>query len=239
MAPKSFEWPVTPLTDDVWTASVPIRFAGVWFPHVMTTIRLADESLVLHSPCRFSSNIAADIATLGVVQHIIAPNWFHDLYLREYHEAYPQATIWGPSFLQRLKGQSLIRGILDGPTPWVEFSQYFVKGLLTFDETLFYHRATKTLIVADLLMNVLVPRDAPIFTRLVFQLSRSQNRLCTSPYLRLAITDRSALRQAAAQMRSWRPRNIIVGHGSPITVDASANLNDALDWLQAGCASSG
>jgi hypothetical protein len=166
------------------------------------------------------------------VKHIIAPNWFHDLYLREYHDAYPQATVWGPRFLQKLKGRALIGGVLGSATPWSDsISQYVVRGLLTFDETLFYHRPSETLVVADLLMNVRVTDDTPLFTRLAFRLSRVQNRLCTFPYLRLAITDRFALKGAAAQMVSWRPRNIIMAHGRPIIEDACPKLIAALDWL--------
>lgn len=232
MLPKSFEWPLTPLVDTIWTASFPIRFAGAWFPHVMTLIRLPDGSVLLHSPCRLSNAMATDIASVGVVKHIVAPNWFHDLYLRDYRAAYPQATLWGPRFLQRLKGTNLIDGVLEDPLPWSEtLTHSTVRGLLTFDETMFFHKETATLIVADLLMNILIPDDAPFFTRAAFRLTGAQNRLCVFPLLRLAVTDAGSLKRAAAQMLAWKPQNIIVAHGSPITNDAQSKLRSAVSRL--------
>lgn len=232
MIPRSFEWPLTPLAENLWTASFPIRFAGAWFPHVMTLIRLPDRSLVLHSPCRISKDIIADIAEVGVVKHIVAPNWFHDLYLREYRAAYPQATFWGPQFLQRLKGRALIDRVLEGPTPWQDVMEYYtVRGFLTFDESMFFHRETATLIVADLLMNIAVSHDLPFLTRLAFRLTGAHDRLCVFPLLRFAVTDTRSLRKAAMQMIAWEPQNIIVAHGSPIRDVARPQLYAALSRL--------
>lgn len=199
----------------------------------MTVIRLADGSVVLHSPCEFSQALADEIAGIGVVRHIVAPNWFHDLYLREYKAEYPQAILWGPRFLQRLKGDRLVNGDLDGPTPWEDaVPHYRVRGVLTFDESMFFHRESSTLIVADLLMNVNVSNDdVPFFTRIAFRLTGAQGRLCVFPLLRLAIPDFAALRGAARHMLGWDPQNIVVAHGSPITDGARRQLGEALDWL--------
>jgi hypothetical protein len=49
------------LTESLWIASTPIRFAGTWFPHVMAAIRLRDGSVVLHSPCRLSEQLQVDL----------------------------------------------------------------------------------------------------------------------------------------------------------------------------------
>lgn len=232
MSPRSFAWPLAPLANGIWTASTPIRFAGVWFPHVMTVVRLQDGSLVIHSPCRFSTSIFEGLAALGTVMHVIAPNWFHDLYLADYRNAYPRATFWGPPLLQKLKGKHSIDATFDDRPPWNDsMPHYIVRGLLTFDEALFFHRATATLIVADLLMNLDIPRDAAPFTRLAFALARVGHGLSVFPLLRLAITDRCSLENAAIQMAAWAPQNIIVAHGSPIASDASRELLRAIEWL--------
>jgi len=195
----------------------------------MTLIRLPDGSLVLHSPCRLSNDIASDIASIGVVKHIVAPNWFHDLYLQEYRAAYPQATLWGPRFLQTLKGKALVDEVLQEPCPWEDaMSHYTVRGLLTFDESMFFHRETATLIVADLLMNITISDDVPFFTRFAFRLTGAQNRLCLFPLLRFAVTDGDSLKRAAAQMLAWMPQNIIVAHGFPIRNDAQSKLTAAI-----------
>lgn len=229
MIPSLFEWSLTPFADNLWTASYPIRFAGAWFPHVMTLVRLPDGSLLLHSPCRLSSVIAEEIAKIGLVKHIVAPNWFHDLYLREYRAAFPQATLWGPRFLQRIRGHALIDQVLEGPTPWQDcLDHYTVRGFLTFDESMFFHRETSTLIVADLLMNLTVTDELPLFTRVAFRVTGASNRLCLFPLLRLAVTDYGSLKQAASRALSWVPKRVIVAHGEPVRDDAQRQLKAAL-----------
>jgi hypothetical protein len=100
-------WRLTPLAESVWVAATPIRLAGVWFPHVMTAIRLDDGTVLLHSPCRLSDELRADLEPLGKVADVVAPNWFHDLYLADYRRTYPAAVFWAPVMLRRLKGSRL------------------------------------------------------------------------------------------------------------------------------------
>lgn len=131
--------------NSIWTATTPIRFAGTWFPHVMTVVQLADGSVILHSPARPSATLFEDIARIGVVTHIIAPNWFHDLYLREYWAAYPHATFWAPRFLRR-QHLGIINETLDASTssPWAaELPHVSLSGLLSFDEAIFFHVRTQ------------------------------------------------------------------------------------------------
>jgi hypothetical protein len=159
---------LVPFTDSIWTATTPIRFAGTWFPHVMAVVRLTSGDLLLHSPCRPMVDLIADIARVGRVAHVVAPNWFHDLYLAQYRELYPEATFWAPAFLQRQR-KSVVDRVLDGAgrPPWFdEMPHVSLSGLLTFDECIFFHNASRTLIAADLLMNAAADEQSPAFTRL-------------------------------------------------------------------------
>jgi hypothetical protein len=225
-----------PFTDSLWTATTPIRFAGTWFPHVMTVVRLAGDNLLLHSPCRPSAFLADDLARIGRVGHVVAPNWFHDLYLREYRDLYPNATFWGPSFL-RLQYPRIIDNSLNGDfqPPWIPQMPYCtVRGLLTFDESLFFHVATRTLIVADLLMNASASPHAPLGTRLGYRFFGLDGRLKVFPITRwFALANRGQLRRAARQVAEWKPERLIVGHGTPIAQSANDQLVAALRWLKA------
>lgn len=237
MGPASYGWPVTRLVDDIWTASVPIRFAGAWFPHVMTVIRLPDGSLVLHSPCRLSENLATEINALGPVKHIIAPNWFHDLYLAEYASFYSGADLWGPRFLQKLKGRGLVNRTFDDDPPWADVMPHHnVLGLLAFDEALFFHRPSETLIAADLLMNLAVSDDVPVLTRVAFKVFGASDGLRVFPLLRLAVTQYGSVRDAKRQIMNWKPKNVIAGHGFPVVKDATSRLTRAFDWLGSSAA---
>ena len=220
------------LADSVWCASTPVRFAGAWFPHVMTVIRLENGSLLVHSPCRPSTALLEEINRLGVVTDVVAPNWFHDLYLLEYRRSYPEATFWGPRFLQKLKGRRLIDRCLDEGAPWSgEMPHLTVRGLLAFDESLFYHIASRTLVAADLFMNLASTPQTPAFTRFAYRTFGVESKLAIFPLLRLDPTSLPALRCAAARLIEWPIERIIVGHGTPIETNASARLEEALLWL--------
>jgi hypothetical protein len=198
----------------------------------MTVVQLAGGEILLHSPCRPSPELIDDIAKVGHVTDVVAPNWFHDLYLSQYHSLYPEATFWGPSLLQR---QGKVSRLLDAPArpPWFsEMPHFTLRGLLTFDESLFFHVPTRTLIVADQLMNARVEAGTPLFTRLGYRLFGLNGTLKVCPVLRwFGISSRGSVRDAADQIFEWNPQRVIVGHGAPIDRDADIELRDAFAWL--------
>lgn len=220
------------IADSLWTATTPTRFAAIWFPHVMTVIRLGDGRLVLHSPCQPSTSLTDDIARIGKVAHIIAPNWFHDLYLAEYRSLYREAIFWGPPTLRRSLGSAIIDRELDQTArpPWFpEMPHITLNGLLTFDESIFFHIPSRTLIVADLLTNLSSGDCAHRFTALAYRLSRVDGRLTMLPYLRwFGFTARRSVRTAAQTILEWNPDRLIVGHGAPIARNAAERLRTAL-----------
>lgn len=221
-----------PFVDSLWTATTPIRFAGTWFPHVMTVVRLRNESVMLHSPCRPSAALFDEIAQVGAVAHVVAPNWFHDLYLREYRAAYPAAAFWAPAFLGR-QHPGLIDGVLNAATtPFAELPHIALSGLLSFDETIFFHVPSRTLIVADLLMNAVADEKTPAFTRIGYRLFGLDGRLKVFPLLRwFGVSSRPSMRRAAEQIVAWDPQHVIVGHGYPMINSISDKLRAALSWL--------
>lgn len=220
--------------EGLWTATTPIRFAMTWFPHVMTVVRLANGDLLLHSPCGASNDLLHDIDNLGRVAHVVAPNWFHDLYLREYRNLYPKATFWAPAFLQRQQ-RSIVDAALDSGArpPWYdEMPHASLRGLLTFDECLFFHTATRTLIVADLLMNAAPSPSMPALTRLGYRFFGLDGSVKVFPILQwFGIRERGSVHEAASRVFKWNPDRLIVGHGTPIQEHVATELHRAFRWL--------
>ena len=198
----------------------------------MTVVQLAGGEILLHSPCHPSPELLNDVAMLGRVTDVVAPNWFHDLYLAEYRAAFPEATFWGPRALQK---QGKVDRLLDAAArpPWFsEMPHLTLRGLLTFDESVFFHVATRTLVVADLLMNVRAEPDSPFFTRLGYRWFGLNGTLKVFPVLRwFGIGSRDSVARGAAQIFEWDPQRVIVGHGVPIDHDAARALRDAFAWL--------
>lgn len=233
--PQFGDGKVYALTDSVWTAATPIRFAGTWFPHVMTVVRLRNGELLLHSPCRPLKVTIDAISRLGNVAHIVAPNWFHDLYLAQYKRLFADATFWAPGLLQ-WQHKALINRVLDETVrpPWFdEMPHVTLTGLLTFDESLFYHEPSRTLLVADFLMNGSTTAGMPAMTRLGYRFFGLDGTLKVFPILRwFGLTARSSMKRTARQILRWAPERLVVGHGAPIQRDATTCLQDAFAWLR-------
>ena len=67
---------------NIWDHEIPIRFGGIPLWHRMTLIRLINGGLVVHSPTRLDLATREEFQKLGAIVAIIAPSWWHDLYLR-------------------------------------------------------------------------------------------------------------------------------------------------------------
>lgn len=93
-----------------------------------------------------------------------------------------------------------------------------LSGLLSFDESLFFHRPSRTLIVADLLMNAKAPKTAPLGTQLGYKVFGLDGSLAVFPLLRwVGFTSRRSMRASARIVLEWRPESLVVGHGMPIS----------------------
>ena len=83
---------------NIWDHEMPIRFGGIPLWHRMTVIRLTNGGLVVHSPTTLDAS-QEEFQMLGPIVAIVAPSWWHNLYLREYLGAYPNARLYGASTL--------------------------------------------------------------------------------------------------------------------------------------------
>ena len=185
----------------------------------MTVIRLTNGGLVVHSPTRLDIASQEEFQKLGPIVAIIAPSWWHDLYLREYLSAYPDARLYGAPTLVRWNRSLPFAEVLGdlAPSLWTdEIDQVHVQGIgLFLDEIVFYHRPSQSLIVADLLFN-LSEKDAWI--------TRTMGSLVIGPFpgcrfarlYRPAVTDRRRMRTAVGRILDWDFDQIIVGHGAVV-----------------------
>jgi hypothetical protein len=204
---------------NIWGHEMPIRFGGIPLWHRMTVIRLTNGGLIVHSPTRLDLGSQEEFQRLGPIFAIIAPSWWHDLYLREYLSAYPNAKLYGAPTLVRWN-RSL---------PFTEVLDDLASSLWT-DEIVFYHRRSRSLIVADLLFN-LSEKDAWI--------TRTMGSLVIGPFpgcrfarlYRPAVTDRRRMRTAVERILDWDFDQIIVGHGAVVENNGKEVFRTAFRWL--------
>ena len=171
---------------------------------------------------------------LGPIVAIVAPSWWHDLFLREYLNAYPDARFYGAPTLLRWNRSLPFAEVLGDSEPslWKgEINQVHVQGIgLFLDEIVFYHRPSRSLIVADLLFN-LSDNDAWI--------TRTMGSLVIGPFpgcrfarlYRPTVTDRRRMRTAVERILDWDFDQIIVGHGAVVESNGKEVFYTAFRWL--------
>jgi hypothetical protein len=200
----------------------------------MTVIRLTDGGLVVHSPTRLDLASQEEFQKLGPIVAIIAPSWWHDLYLRQYLSAYPDARFYRVPTLVRQNRSLPLAELQNGlaPSLWAdEIDQVHVQGIgLFLDEMVFYHRPSRSLIVADLLFN-LSSKDAWI-TRMMGSLVIGPFPGCRFARLyQPAVTDRRRMRTAVERILDWDFDQIIVGHGAVVESNGKKCFRTAFRWL--------
>ncbi len=222
------------LGDSIWTFEQFIRFGGLPLRHRMTVIRLAEGGVLVHSPAARTAELAHELQEIGPVTAIVAPSWWHDLYLSDWLRVFPEAALYGAPTLVRL-GRSLpFTGVLTNATPslWAhDLEGHHVEGIgLFLDEVAFYHRASGSLIVADLLFN-LDENDRGL-TKILAPIVIGPVPGCRFARLyRPFILDRRSFRVSIKRILEWNFHRIIVGHGAVVENEGKEVFRSAFRWL--------
>ncbi|KAI0707536.1 hypothetical protein C8T65DRAFT_650839 [Cerioporus squamosus] len=146
------------VAQNVWTFSRPFTlFKLVPVGGRSTAIKLDSGEVWILASTPLTDETRQKLAELGDVKYIVGGNTFHNLFLKSYKEAYPGAKLVGPEDLTK-KGITLDAAFsATNPEPVLGFEDeieacYF-SGYANKDIA-FYHKASKTVIAADLLFNV-------------------------------------------------------------------------------------
>ncbi|MEA1617656.1 DUF4336 domain-containing protein [Erythrobacter sp. T5W1-R] len=224
-----------PWAQDIWTVNGPEVAYRLWgltlpCPTRMTIIRLPDGALWLHSPVACVPDLVAAVEALGPIAAIIAPNVFHYTHLADWARAFPQARVFGlPGLAAKVPGIAFTA--LDQPTTahWAGLIESHVVALGDFAEVVFLHRASRTLIVTDLMQNFEAGRIRNPLVRTVLQLggATGPNGRPSIEIRLVALAHRNALREGVEQMLAWEPSGIILSHGACYRKDATTEIAKA------------
>jgi hypothetical protein len=224
--------PLRRLADDLWVADRPQSFYGLVVGARMTVIRLADGSLLLHSPVSLDEGLRRELDALGPVHFAVAPNRVHHLYAGKVADAYPGARLWIAPGLETKRSDLVYEGILgdDAPAPWRgQVDQVFFRGRPYENEVVFCHRKSRTLLLCDLAFNFRAGTH-PV-TRFLMQLVRSYGCFGPSKLDPLLIRDRASARASLEQILAWDFDRVVVAHGDVLEEGGHEALRTGYAWL--------
>jgi hypothetical protein len=202
------------LAPDLWTADRPQRFAGLEVGTRMTVIRLPEQRLWLHSPVALTPELRADLGALGTPCFAVAPNRYHHLYAGEYTTAFPNLQLFVAPGLDIKRPDLRIAGVLDDTAPdgWRDLiDQVVLRGYPMFNEVVFFHRASHTLLTSDLVFNI--HGDSPALTRWIFRAIAGYGHFGPTLLERVMIRDRAAAGASLRHILSWDFDRVILAHG--------------------------
>lgn len=230
-----------PVADDLWIVDGPlIRFGMPWpkmpFPTRMTVIRLAGGGLFVHSPTPLPPALKAEIDRLGRPRWIIGPNRIHYWWIPDWRAAFPDAEIYlAPRVAEQAAGRIDFDCFpLDAGSvyPWdAEIATLPVTGSY-MTEVEFFHRASRTLILTDLIENFEPRKLSSFVLRWLTRLGGVQDPDGQMPRdMRLSFSGRKPqLRAAIERMIAWNPERIILAHGRWYEDNGAGELRRAFRW---------
>jgi hypothetical protein len=219
---------------DIWVVEGPeVPFLGLMVGTRMTIVQLGDE-LWIHSPVSISDEVAGEIESLGKVRYVVAPNKYHHVFLSEWRDRYPEAKLYASPGLkvkrQDIAFDSELRAT--DAYPWSDAIAHTIFGpSRLFDEVVFFHRSSGTLILTDLIINAKTD-SYNLFQKLFSAFDGLSYPNGSTPRLyRWSIKSKKAAKEVYETMIDWAPSKVIISHGEWFRKDGLSELKKRLSWV--------
>jgi hypothetical protein len=221
----------SPISDGIWQVEYELKIGIVPLAARMTVVQLQAGGLWVLSPARVSDEIATEIMELGDIAAIVAPNQFHHLYITDFIDATVKAPIFAAPGLERKRKDLVIAETLSETPPalWADdFEQIHVQGMPKFDEHIFLHKPTRTLIATDLVFNL--GTEMPFMGKVSSKMFGTYGRFASSRLFKSFIKDKAAFRRSLERLGEWDFDRIIMAHGDVLESGGKAAFGKA--WNQ-------
>lgn len=210
----------------IWLLDYPVRYAGCRFNARMSIVRLANGTLMLHSPGDMDDASARAISRLGSVSCIVAPGNFHYLHVAQAQSRFPAARTYLCPGVERKLPHLRFDGILGAcaPNDWSDtIDQVLIRGGRFMWEVAMLHKPSKTLLLVDAI-EFFTARTANVNWQLKawFTLSGMWNKPLPAPEYRMGWKNKGAARASLEAILAWDFDTIVISHGDNIIENAKA-----------------
>jgi hypothetical protein len=227
------------LGPDLWVAEGgTVSFFGFDYPTRMVVVRLDDGGLWLWSPIELSPELESQVAALGPVRHLVSPNKLHYLFLAAWSERFPAAKLWATATtIAKVKGVHFWGTLTGDPPPdWAgQIDQYHFTNSRFLDEITFFHRKSRTAIIADLsqpFSRAFLKRHWPWWLRWIARLAKMTEGWGYPPVeVRFTFRHRASARAKLRALIDENPERVVVAHGEIVRSGGAAYLRRAFSWL--------
>lgn len=185
-------------------------------------VRLSSGGLWIHSPPMLTPDLKDELAALGTVEAIVAPNNTHSQFIEAWRDAYPDSRCYVargiPVKRPALERFELIEDVAVKRWP-DDFDIAVMHGVPLFDECVFLHRPSRTLIVTDLIQHY--PPHTSLLGKFFFG-PIGYKGLCQAPPILFdfIVHDRQALMNFLDVISQWQFDRIVVTHGTCVEQNA-------------------
>lgn len=217
------------LGPEIWCATHNFKVGLMPVSTRMTVVRLSENNLWLHSPIPLDKDLLRELAALGEVRTVVAPNKVHHLFLARCAAIFPRAVLYGaPGLAEKCPKLPPMRELSrSAPPNWErELDQIFIEGIPFANETVWFHHASATLIVTDLVQ--FWDGCLSWSEKLYAHLTGVRTELNVPYTVRVLVRDSDALRRCAVRILEWPIQRIVMAHNAVIEVDAHARMRHAL-----------
>jgi hypothetical protein len=217
-----------PIAPNLWHLQHGFSALGIGVTARMTVVRFADGRLWLHSPVPLSAAVREQLAGLGEVAFIVAPNKVHHMFAGDAAKAFPNAVLYGaPGLAQKRPGLRNMRTLTPEAQPeWAaEIDQVFAEGFPFANETVFYHKASRTVIMTDLCQWWTGDLNLP--AKLYAGVTGVRARLGVPRTIRAGVRDPAAFAASARKILAWPFDRAIVAHDSIVDTGAHVQVERA------------
>jgi hypothetical protein len=211
-----------------------VSFYGFPYPTRMAVAQLSDGSAWVWSPVSLTDELARAVDAIGPVRHIVSPNKLHHLFLRQWAHRWPAARVYAPPGLARKKPDLRFDaelGDVADPAWSADIDQVVFRGSFAMAEVVFFHRASSTAIVGDLIQRFPETFVSGWKRTLLRWSGLLGDRGGTPPDWRSTFLQRSRARAARARVLAWKPTRLLIAHGTCAQAGAAAIIANALRWM--------
>lgn len=218
------------IKDQIWILEYPVRFGGMDLFGRTTIIKLKNNDLIIHDPCKIDYSVKKEIDAIGKVEYIVAPGNYHHLFVADFQQQYPDAETFLCPGLERKRPDIKFEWVL-GNQPdqrWANtIDQVVVQGTKFIWEVPFFHKPSKTLILVDLLENIGddYTHTAGLYLRFWWKvIFKMWNNPKAAPEYQMGWGDKEVVRKGLKRIIGWDAQRVILAHGECI----EGNVNNVL-----------